>query len=248
LFICLCLEDKADVVVVSDEEDHTLQSLLTCHAKKFIDTSASIRLEVDRSSQEKLWLAVVAFYKNCVSKPEKLTKELIIEFTAERGADSGSLRKEFFEDAIKAANMNLLEGEDDRRVLKKEWGSECMYEMMGGLVAHSLLQNGPALSCLSPALYEFLTGQNCYPEIADIPLSLGTHELISMIQKVCACLRCSGAAGMLILYTPIYIHTYTYTTIQISVSAMHMLLDTLRLAFHVSISLVSLLLPTARYC
>ena len=196
-YVCLRLEDTAnedkanedkadDVVVVSDSEPEcTAEYLLTCHSTKYMNTAASVRLEVDRSSQEKLWLCVVAFYKSCVSKPEKLTKELIIEFTGERGADSGALRKEFFEDAIKVAIMNLLEGECDRCVPKKEWGTDSMYEMMGALVAHSILQNGPALKCLSPAVYEFLTGCNCYPEILDIPLSLGTHELISMIQKVC---------------------------------------------------------------
>ena len=60
--------------------------------------------------------------------------------TGEVGADSGALRREFFEDAIYQANLLLLEGEDDRRVFKKDWGMEFLVEIMGMLVAHSIIQ------------------------------------------------------------------------------------------------------------
>ena len=62
-----------------------------------------------------------------MSWPIKLRMELIVQFdaTGEVGADSGALRREFFEDAICQANLLLLEGEDERRVLKKtgDWNS-----------------------------------------------------------------------------------------------------------------------------
>ncbi len=161
-----------------------MQSILAAQASKVINPSASYCFEVDRSSKEAFWLSVVAFYKGCKAKPDKLKKELMIQFTGEAGADSGALRREFFEDAIREANLNLLEGDDDCQILKKDWGMEPMYEMMGSLIAHSLLQNGPGLKCLSPATYDYLTNQTCYPEAADIPLSMGTHELLSLISKV----------------------------------------------------------------
>ncbi len=74
------------------------------------------------------------------------------QVSSESGADSGALRREFFEDAIVQANLNLLEGEDDRRMFKKDWGMESVYEMMGLLIAHSILQNGPGLRCLNPVV------------------------------------------------------------------------------------------------
>lgn len=158
--------------------------MLKSLANKVIDSNKSCHLEVDRSSKETLWLSVVAFYKSCKLKPEKLARELVIHFTGEAGADSGALRRVFFEDAICVANLNLLEGEDNCRMIRKDWGMESTYEMMGSLVAHSLLQNGPGLRCLSQTVYHYLTMQTSYPEIADIPLSLGTHDLISLINKV----------------------------------------------------------------
>lgn len=176
-------------MILSDSEESqegktSLQSLLHSHSNKVIDFSVSCHLEVARSPKETFWLSVMAYYKSCKAKPEKLTKELVIQFTGEAGADSGALRREFFEDAIYQVNMNLLEGDDDRRMLRKDWGMESTYEVMGSLVAHSILQNGPGLQCLSPTVYDYLTSQSTYPEIADIPLSMGTHELISLIEKV----------------------------------------------------------------
>ena len=184
------LQDKADsnndVVVVCDSSDEcdTVESILAHHSRKVLDILSSSYLEVDRSSKETLWLSVVAFYKSCKMRPEKLTKELVIRFKGEAGADSGALRREFFEDAIREANLNLLEGDDECRSLKKDWGMEATYEMMGSLVAHSVIQNGTGLSCMSPAVYDYLSNQTSYPEVADIPLSLCTHELISLISKV----------------------------------------------------------------
>ena len=165
-------------------EEKDCCAMLKSLASQVIDFNNYSHLEVDRSSKETLWLSVVAFYKSCKLKPEKLARELVVQFSNEAGADSGALRREFFEDAICAANLNLLEGEDNCRMIRKDWGMESTYEMMGSLVAHSLLQNGPGLRCLSQTVYDYITKQTSYPEITDIPLSLGTHDLISLIKKV----------------------------------------------------------------
>ena len=177
--------EKKKVVVISDDEDEKgCAAILKAHATKVIDFSRTCHLEADRTSKEALWLSAVDFYKSCSLNPEKLAREFMIRFVGEAGADSGSLKLEFFEDVIREANLNLLEGEDDCRIIKKDWGMESLYEMMGTLVAHSLLLNGPGLKCLSPTVYDYLTNQTTYPEVADIPLSLGTHDLISLITKV----------------------------------------------------------------
>ena len=84
----------------------------------------------------------------------------------------------FFEDALKEANSHLMEGDDRRRVVKKDWGMEPMYEIMGTMVAHSVLLGGPGLPCLSPCMYQYMCGHSdaCYPTIDDIPLNLAIYD------------------------------------------------------------------------
>ena len=44
-------------------------------------------------------------------------------------------------------------GQEDRRVPKCHWGSTFELEMIGAMVAHSVLQGGPGLPSLHPAVY-----------------------------------------------------------------------------------------------
>ncbi len=85
---------------------------------------------MDRTSAEAFWLAVVSFYKNAKLRPQKLSKRLVVSFEGEAGADAGSLRREFFEDALKQANSRLFEGDDSRRIPKKEWALAVMFEVV----------------------------------------------------------------------------------------------------------------------
>ena len=120
-------------------------------------------------------------------RPKKLAKTLVVSFKGEAGADAGSMRREFFEDALREANLRLFEEEDDRRVPKKDWAREVMFKVVDMLIAHSLLQQGPGFTCLSPAVFEYLVSDRlsqCFPTMADIPLNLSTHDLITFIEKV----------------------------------------------------------------
>ncbi len=105
-------------IVVS--EVLTGQELLTSFSRQVVNDSADYVLSVDRSNQESLWMAVISFYKNAKSRPQKLQKQ-VVHFKGEAGADSGSLQWEFFEDGLKEANARLFDGEDDRRIPKKDW-------------------------------------------------------------------------------------------------------------------------------
>ena len=154
-----------------------------------MELSSEHILSVDRSTAQKSWQTAVCFYKSAMSRPIKLRMELIVQFdaTGEVGADSGALRREFFEDAICQANLLLLEGEDERRVLKKDWGLEFLAEIFGMLVAHSITQEGPGIPCLSPCMYEYMINRKndeCYPVKEDIPLNIATHSLITFIEEV----------------------------------------------------------------
>ena len=118
--------------------------------------------------------------------PNKLRKQLVVSFseTGEIGADSGALRKEFFEDSLKEMNVRLFDGEEYTRIPKKDYNLDVHFEMAGMLVAHSLLQEGPGFPCTSEAVYDYMVKEKCYPCKGDVPLDLGIVELHSFIEKV----------------------------------------------------------------
>ena len=176
------------------DHQESLEQLLRLHSEKIIDERREYKLSVDRSSSDTLWQAVVCFYKGAKVKPQKPQWELVIDFlgTGEVGIDSGALWKKFLESAIVQANQRLFEGEADRCVVKKDWGLELMYEVAGPLVAHSFLQEGPGIPCLSPSMFDYLAKETdqCYPVVEDIPLNISTHDLITFIEQVssnCCC-------------------------------------------------------------
>ena len=143
-------------------------------------------LTVDRTSPEGMWLTMLSFYKKAIVDSSLLNKLLVIQFAGESGADTGALRKEFFEDCIKDINGRIFDG-DNCRVPKKDWNFETMFEIFGMLIAHSVLQSGPGFPCLSNSIYAYLASGNtsfCFPIKSDIPLDLSTHTLLSFITKV----------------------------------------------------------------
>ena len=183
----------------------SLEALLCAHSQSVVDQAAEYTLSVDRSSGDKLWLSAMAFYKGALVRKEKLAKQLVVSFTetGELGADSGALRKEFFEDVLREANRRLFDGEDHNRIPKKDYTLKVTFELAGMLVAHSVLQDGPGLPCLTGAVYDFITKGECDPRKADIPLNLATTELLAFIDKVCN----DYMHGHCMLYLCIYLYT-----------------------------------------
>lgn len=167
----------------------TLEALLMKKSNKSILQFSEFHLSIDRSSPERFWASVVSFYKGAMHNHEKLKRCLVVDFeeSGEQGYDAGALRKEFFDDALTAANEHLFEGNDDRRIPKKDVALELLLEVSGMLFAHSVLQEGPGMPCLSPTVFEYVISgdtSTCYPVKDDIPLNMSTHELISAIEKV----------------------------------------------------------------
>ena len=158
------------------------------HQNKVVDQLAEYALSVDRTTSEKLWQSAICFYKNAMIKPVKLFKEPVIHYNGEAGAYSGALQREFFEDTIYQGNLYLFEGEDDRRIVKKDWGLEVLCEIFGMIVAHSVLQEGPGFPCLCPCMFQYLSTEKsdeCFPVKEDIPLNIATHDLLTFIEEVC---------------------------------------------------------------
>ena len=44
--------------------------------------------------------------------------------------------------------IHLFEGDNDRRVIKKDWGLEVLCEIFGIILAHSIIQGGPGFSSI----------------------------------------------------------------------------------------------------
>jgi hypothetical protein len=91
-----------------------------------------------------------------------------------------------------AVDERLFEGNNFRRLPKKDGGMEQLFEIGGMMVAHSVVQGGPSLSCINPAIYHYMMTDNVeqsimtYPlQVGDIPLNAGTADLIELIQQVC---------------------------------------------------------------
>ena len=169
----------------------SLADLLSHHYLKVMDCSSEYTLSIDRSTKDVFWHGVVSFYKGALSKPQKLTSNLVINFTStgEVGCDAGALRREFFEDALHEVSCRLFEGDNQARLIpKKDIGLELMFEVAGMIVAHSVLLSGPGLPCLSPTVFDYLSHgdvRHCYPTKDDVPLNLSTHELHTLIDEVC---------------------------------------------------------------
>ena len=53
-----------------------------------------------------------------------------------------------------------------------------MCEIGGILFAHSIVQGGPAFACLSPCMFQYLSNEECYPELEDVPLNITIHKFI----------------------------------------------------------------------
>ena len=170
-------------------EYSSVQDVINHHSSKMVHQFSEYSLTVDRSSRDNFWMAVLSFYKGALRKPEKLKKCLTVTFvnSGEQGSDAGALKKEFFENSLREVNYRLLEGEDTRRIPKKDVSLELMFEVAGMIFAHSIVQEGPAMPCMSPAIFDYLTHgdiSRCYPVKEDIPLNLSTHHLITAIEEV----------------------------------------------------------------
>ena len=143
--------------------------------------------------REHLWKGGLTFYKQCIAQPEKLGKNLVVDFVGEEGVDCGAIRSEFFTALLKEMNRRLFEGQTFRRIPKKSWGSN--HIIAGMIIGHSLIQGGPSFAALSPSVYQFLTTGSedkvmqssdleTLPRSEDIPKDSSTVTLHELIEKV----------------------------------------------------------------
>jgi len=99
-----------------------------------------------------------------VFKDSLLQQFTILEviFIGEEGVDSGGPRREFLHLLMKKLvdESGVFSGDDHRRVVTSNpvLLMRNVYYTAGKMVATSLMQGGPGLECLSPAIFEYIVG------------------------------------------------------------------------------------------
>lgn len=162
-----------------------LSTILSRHAEKVISMRC-FDLEINRA---KLWRQASSFYKNSMLAKQRLHATLTVEFEGEPGVDAGALKYDFLESALTEANERYFVGDRFRRLPKKNWSEESNFETIGLMIAHSVLQGGPAFPVLCPAMYELLARDReaaiqSLPMKCDIPLDMASVDLHDLIEKV----------------------------------------------------------------
>ena len=181
------MEDIIDTLLEQEEVPNTLKPILKRHSEKVIDQSDE-NIVVARSC---IYHKAKIFYKSAINNPNELKKSITIVFPGEEGADVGALRNEFLIETLRNIGNELFEGQNERLVPKSHWGCESNFQLVGAIIAHSVLQSGPAFPCIHPAIYARIAGKYSelsvdeLPNVDDIPCHAGTLDLLEFIDKVC---------------------------------------------------------------
>ena len=102
---------------------------------------------------------------------------------------------EFTQEVVRQVSEEYFEGSEGRKIPRSHWGRTTELEMAGAMVAHSMLQGGPGLPCIHPAVYHSMVlGESIQltslapedlPTADDIPRNAATIDLLEMIDEVC---------------------------------------------------------------
>ena len=174
------LDSAADALLGGDslEEDsntaicESLVQIINILGRKL--TGKRKKLEVD---EDDLIEDAVAYYKSIqfdASCPLRIT------FRGQPAIDSGGVLRQFysdlFEGLVQGKLLLLFEGEEAHKVpsYQPQAVMSGMFEMVGKMIAHSLVQGGPGFPCLAlPCFYYLVTGDVmcafAYCDVWDIP-------------------------------------------------------------------------------
>ena len=181
-----------------------------------------MQLEVHRY---RIWRTALGFYKNSIQRPTRLLYEFQVEFHEEEGIDAEALRCEFFQSILKHMDEAMFEGDEFRRVPKKDCNLERNFVCAGMMIGHSILQGGPGYACLCPAVYSFLLfgdkelALQQLPKLSDIPKNAATCGTMGSPHP-------GNKMHCLLIINPVLIYTspphpHTTTTTKSSISNQH---------------------------
>jgi len=192
----LLTTEKVAVVAGSskdmDEEENfeTLASLIEFIRNNKLDMTTETKLEVKR---EEFWRQGLTFYKKAINKPDMLKKKFEVQFTCDSGeensVDAGAIKVEFFELMLEELNKRLMEGGEKCRMPRRGDNFNCY--ILGIVIAHSIINDGPGFYVFHPWVYEHLVNGaeslfDCMPVIKkeDVPLNAATNDLITFLGEI----------------------------------------------------------------
>ena len=149
--------DNDPLLITSHDEP--VHVILMNFASNAIDTDNDILVDVNRDD---VWCICLGFYKAALKHPERLAKNLSVKFvgSGEMGIDVGALRNEFFSLCLDEAVKRLFEG-DVVLIPRRGIGSKSIqFEVVGAMIAHSVLQGRPAFPFLAEWVVDYLLGED----------------------------------------------------------------------------------------
>eukprot|EP00794_Sanderia_malayensis_P010423 gene10423-11515_t len=172
---------KTEEEVVSGKTEEEVARVLRENDENIQLAASQLLSSNDCKSSEKREAAQV--------DPQRLKKNLSISFDGEPGLDGGALTKEFFCLLFKEVDWRMFEGTKDHRVPWKGCDNIALFKLVGAMLSHSIMQNGPKLLQFPAWLFDVLiTGDPSIAtelvSIADIPIASANENLIALIQKV----------------------------------------------------------------
>lgn len=160
---------------------------------RFIREHKSTEYEEVVVDREAVWQDALRYYKRKLQDASGLAKSIEIMFKGEDGLDGGAVRSEYFQLVLEEVSKRLFEGDAMNLVPIKDSTKLVLFRLVGMLVVHVILQDGPLYSIptLAPCLVETALGAqfetvSMYLSKHHIPLNASTemlHDLIECIDK-----------------------------------------------------------------
>lgn len=147
-----------DLLLITSH-DEPVHVIFMNFASNAIDTDNDIWVDVNRDD---VWCICLGFYKTALKHPERLAKNLFVKFvgSGEMGIDVGALRNEFFSLCLDEAVKRLFEG-DVALIPRRGIGSKgIQFEVVGAMIAHSVLQGGPGFPFLAEWVVDYVLGED----------------------------------------------------------------------------------------
>ena len=167
-----------------DEDVHQILNRLKLSMKSYM---YSEKLKVDR---EDLVIDVFHFYKSQHFDP---TIPVRVQMKGEPAVDTGGVLRQVFTDVFadlasgSSTCLRLFRGQDARLtpIYSSEHVLTGVFEVLGKMIAHSLIQGGPGFPFLAPGIYWYIaTGDLSEAVGRSSFVDIGDHELAVFIERV----------------------------------------------------------------
>ena len=181
------VSDKAEITMSGAENDESVEEVLKRLKKEMKSEGNAEKLKVD---EEDLAVDFFQYYKNNNVDPKTPIK---VQLRGQPGIDSGGILRQAFSTifALLARNeflgLRLFTGSVCR--LTPVYSSECIltgvFEIIGRMISHSLIQNGPGFPYFTPAVYSYIATGNLEEAISKVSvIDIADPDLVEFVGKV----------------------------------------------------------------